>query len=104
MGSLSGFINEGSASPPKLRVYLNLDNLAHLQIDSLWGGHEGLASYQRLLGDGFEGVQLTTDAPAVARAPLPHCGLDRINTPGDVRASQHWSALGQFSNFLGLDL
>lgn len=86
MSSLSGFINEGSVGPPKLRIYLNLDNLADLHGDSLWGGDEGLARYGRLLDDGFEGVQLTTDAPAIADAPLPHCGLDRINTPGEANA------------------
>jgi hypothetical protein len=93
MGSLSGFINDGSSDPPKIRVFLNLDNLVDLQGDSLWGGIEGLARYARLLRDGFEGVQLTTDAPAVANAPLPHCGLDRINTPGeaDAIAAKHAS-------------
>jgi hypothetical protein len=86
MGSITRFINEGSAGAPRLRVFLNLDNLADLQGESIWQGHEGLARYARLLGDGFEGVQLTTDAPAVAGAPLPHCGLDRINTPDEANA------------------
>jgi len=86
MSSLSRFTNEGSASAPGLRVYLNLDNLADLRGDSLWGGYEGVTCYRRLLRDGFEGVQLTTDAAAVADAPIPHCGLDRINTPGDADA------------------
>jgi len=86
MSSLFRFTNEGSAGAPGLRVYLNLDNLADLRGDSLWGGYEGVACYRRLLGDGFEGIQLTTDAEAVADAPLPHCGLDRINTPDEAGA------------------
>jgi hypothetical protein len=86
MDSISRFINDGSAAPPGLRVYINLDCIADLPRDSLWGGYEGMARYRRLLSDGFEGVQLTTNAAAVANAPLPHCGLDRINTPGEADA------------------
>ena len=86
MSSVSGFINDGSADPPRLQVYLNLDNLADLRGDSLWGGHQGMACYRQLLSDGFEGVQLTTDEPVTADAPLPHCGLDRINAPGEADA------------------
>jgi hypothetical protein len=86
MGSISRFINDGSATPPKLLVYLNLDNLAELPDGSAWGGYDGSARYRQLMVDGFEGVQLTTDAPALANAPLPHCGLDRINTPGEAEA------------------
>ena len=83
---VSRFFNDGSAEPPKLRVYLNLDNLVDLRADSAWPGLEGLPRYQRLFADGFEGVQLTTDDPPVAGAPLLHCGLDRINTPAEADA------------------
>lgn len=86
MGSISRFINEGSAVAPRLRIYLNLDSLADLRSDSLWRGYEGSTRYQRLLSDGFEGVQLTTDAPEVSDVLLPHCGLNRINTPGEADA------------------
>lgn len=81
---MSRFFNDGSAATPKLSVYLNLDNLVQLRAGTVWPGLEGIPRYQRLMEDGFEGVQLTTDDPPVAGAPLPHCGLDRINTPGDA--------------------
>jgi hypothetical protein len=86
MSSSSRFLNDGSAEAPKLSVYLNLDNLVDLRADSVWPGLEGLPRYERLLADGFEGVQLTTgDAPPMD-APLPHCGLDRINTADEADA------------------
>lgn len=79
-------VNDGSVEPPKLRVFLNLDTLTDLRADSIWPGVEGLPMYRRLAEDGFEGVQLTTDAPAPLSAPLPHCGLDRINAPAQADA------------------
>ena len=30
------YLNDGSADAPKLRVYLNLDNLADLRPDTVW--------------------------------------------------------------------
>lgn len=81
MESTSRFVNDGSAGSPNLSVFLNMDNLTDLRQDTVWTGHEGLACYRQLLQDGFQGVQLTTDDPAPPNAPLPHCGLDRINTP-----------------------
>ena len=88
---ISRFVKDGSDAEPKLRVYLNLDNLVELRAGSAWPGHEGLPRYQQLLADGFEGVQLTTADPPVEGASLPHCGLDRINTPAeaDVVAARH---------------
>jgi hypothetical protein len=90
MNSLSRFFNDGSGAAPNLRVYLNLDNLVDLRADTVWPGLEGLPRYQRLKDDGFEGVQLTVDAP-LAAAPLPYCGLDRINTSSeaDTIAARH---------------
>jgi hypothetical protein len=75
--------NDHSGNPPALRVYLNLDNLADLRLDSLWPGLDGLACMERLAADGFEGVQLT-DGPPVDGSPLPHCGLNRINKPDEA--------------------
>jgi hypothetical protein len=86
MNSPTRLLNDGSADSPKLRVYLNLDNLTELPIDSLWPGYEGAARYQQLRADGFEGIQLTTDTAPFADAPFPHCGLGRINTPGEADA------------------
>jgi hypothetical protein len=91
MGTNSRLLNDGSADAPKLSVYLNLDSLVDLRPDSAWPGFDGLPRYQRLLADGFKGVQLTTDTSSVVTAPLPHCGHDRINTPdeADAIASRH---------------
>lgn len=83
---MSCLFNDGSADAPKLSVYLNLDNLVDLHADSIWPGLDGLPRYQRLMSDGFEGVQLTTDEPALAGVPLPYCGLDRINKPDEADA------------------
>ena len=90
MAAISRFLNGDSGSTPKLKVYLNLDNLVDLRADTVWPGLEGLPRYQRLKDDGFEGVQLTNDPP-LAGAPLPHCGLDRINAPADAEtiAARH---------------
>jgi hypothetical protein len=87
----SGFVNDGSTLAPRLSVYLNLDNLVDLRAGSAWPGLEGLARYEKLLADGFEGVQLTTDEPPVAGIPFGYCGLGRINTPGqaDAIAARH---------------
>lgn len=82
----SHFLNDGSAVAPRLSVYLNLDSLIDLRTDSAWPGLEGLPRYERLLADGFEGVQLTTGEPLSGPLPLPHCGLDRINAPAEADA------------------
>ncbi len=86
MTSDSGFLNDNSQQAPRLSVYLNLDNLVDLRAGSAWPALNGLARYQQLLADGFEGVQLTTDDPPVAGMPLRYCGLDRINLPGEADA------------------
>jgi hypothetical protein len=76
--------NDGSNEAPRLCVYLNLDNLADLRPGSRWQGGSGLAGLQRLAADGFEGVQIADAGPSVAGSPMPHCGLDRINTPAEA--------------------
>jgi len=78
------YYNDGSRDDPKLRVFLNLDNLIDLRSDSVWPGDEGLDRYQRLAVDGFEGVQITNDSEPENGAPIPYCGLDRISTPGEA--------------------
>ncbi len=91
MISVSGFLNDNSGSAPKLAVYLNLDNLVGLRADSAWPGLYGLPRYQRLIAHGFEGVQLANNDAPLAGAPLPQCGLDRVNTPteADSIAAKH---------------
>lgn len=74
--------NDGTDDAPKLRVYLNLDNLTDLSPESSWPGLEGAEALHKLREDGFEGVQVTDLEP---RADvLPWCGLDRINRPEEV--------------------
>jgi len=91
MMAASRLLNDGSADPLKLKVYLNLDTLVDLRPGSAWPGIGGLARYELLMADGFEGVQLTTGDSPIPGAPLPHCGLDRINTPSDAEpvAARH---------------
>ena len=76
---------------PKLSVYLNLDNLVDLRADTIWPGLEGLARYQTSDGRRLRGRATHTNDPPLAGAPMPHCGLDRINTPAeaDTIAARH---------------
>ena len=78
------YVNDGSADPPKLRLYLNLDSLVDLRADTVWPGLTGLERLRRLAADGFEGVQQTEDAAPPDASPIPHCGCARINTPGEA--------------------
>jgi hypothetical protein len=81
------YLNDGSADAPKLRVYLNLDNLTDLRADSLFpAGLDEHARDKRLAADGFEGVQLTNDSRPGTGSTLPFCGLDRISTPAEALA------------------
>lgn len=89
MLSTSRFLNDGSADPPGLRVYMNLDTLTDLRGDSLWHGIEGERRFERLLEDGFEGIQFTTNEPVPGNLKLPHCGLDRISVPSEADAIIH---------------
>ncbi len=77
------YLNDGSADAPKLRVHLNLDNLAELRPDTIWPGLEGDERLTRLRADGFDGVQATSGEPPSASV-MPFCGLDRINTPQEA--------------------
>lgn len=86
MATASRFLNDGSAEPPRLKVYLNLGTLSDLRADSIWAGTEGALAYRKILDDGFEGVQLTDDDPAPAALPFAYCGQDRINTPMEADA------------------
>ena len=74
------YLNHGSADEPKLRVCLNLDNLADLRPDTLWPELEGDERMVRLRADGFDGVQVTSGEPP-SLGVMPFCGL------GDHRPS-----------------
>jgi len=76
------YLNDDSRDAPKLKVYLNLDNLFDLPEDSSWPGLKGDEALHKLKEDGFEGVQVTDLKPR--SNVLPSCGLDRINTPAEV--------------------
>ena len=77
------YLNDGSVDAPKLRVFLNLDNLVDLRRDSIWTGVAKEELLEQLAADGFEGVQLTDDGPPPLGA-LAYCGLGRINQPGEA--------------------
>jgi len=77
------YLNDGSADAPKLRVYLNLDNLAELRPDSIWPGLEGSERMACLRADAFDGVQVTSGEPPSA-SEMPYCGLNRINMPQEA--------------------
>lgn len=80
------YLNDHSQDIPKLRVYLNLDNLIDLRADSCGPAINQPELDARLASDGFEGVQFTDDAPTPQDFKLPFCGLDRINTPADRKS------------------
>ncbi len=86
---MARFLFDGSNDAPKLRIYLNLNSLADLRADSIWPGLMGPARDERLLADGFDGLQLATDESCSGH--LPYAGLDRINLPGDAEtvAAKH---------------
>lgn len=78
------YFNDCSSDAPKIRIYLNLDNLIDLRADSCGPAIDTQDLDARLAADGFEGVQLTTDAPAPVDFRLPFCGLDRISVPAEA--------------------
>ena len=78
------YLNDGTSDAPKLRIYLNTDNLAELPPESIWPGLEGAAALERLKEDGFEGFQPDGDFAVPADAGLPFCGIDRVNAPGEA--------------------
>jgi hypothetical protein len=86
MLSTTRFLNDGSADPPKLKIFMNVDTLVDLRADSLWSGTDEAHRCERFREDGFQGVQVTTDAPLSTDITLPHCGLDRINAPAEADA------------------
>ncbi len=78
------YFNDLTADAPKIRVYLNLDNLIDLRAGSRGPAIDARDLDDRLAADGFEGVQLTTAAAPPAGFKLPFCGLDRINLPAEA--------------------
>ncbi|MEI6175994.1 MAG: hypothetical protein WCS43_03810 [Verrucomicrobiota bacterium] len=78
------YYNDQSSDAPKIRVYLNLDNLLDLRAGSNGPAVDAPDLDARLAADGFEGVQFTSDAPAPVGFILPYCGLDRISIPAEA--------------------
>ena len=82
---MTGYLNDGSADAPKLRIYLNAGNLSGLPERSVWPGLTGAEAIARLRTDGFEGLQLDGGDFTLEPADrLPLCGQDRINRPEDA--------------------
>ncbi|MCC5841529.1 MAG: hypothetical protein JJT96_15550 [Opitutales bacterium] len=79
------YTNDGSTDAPKLRFYLNEDNLADLREDSRWSAKLWPEAGDSLREDGFHGIQLTTSAPAQV-AGFPHCALGRVNVADEADA------------------
>jgi hypothetical protein len=80
------YLNDGSDDPPKLRVYLNTDNLLDLSENSVWPGLEGDKALDRVRQDGFDGVQVGSFVELFNADILPFCGLNRINAPAEADA------------------
>ena len=80
-------MSKASTSPasPALRVFLNLGNLVDLPAWSCGPQLDDPDLADRLLADGFAGVQLVklTDRPL---GSLPYCGQNRVNLPGEADA------------------
>lgn len=81
---MNGFLNDGSTSPPAMRVYMNLANLESLRADSAWHRTAHPSRDARLAADGFDGVQLVDDEPPADGSTLPYCGLGRVNLPAEA--------------------
>jgi hypothetical protein len=77
------YLNDGSGDEPKLKFYLNEDNLTDLREDTRWPGAKGRAMLESLQADGFHGIQFTHTSPP-AESPIEFCTLDRINTAGEA--------------------
>jgi hypothetical protein len=87
---MARFLNDGTQSPPALKVYLNLDNLADKPVGARWPDVVDPDFCARLVADGFDGVQWTgRDAPP-AHFWLPFCGLDRIDEPTAAAGIVAW--------------
>lgn len=78
--------NDGSKQPPRLQIFLNLMTLEDLPPDSSGPSADAPDLTQRLLADGFEGVQVAHNAPMPPDFALPFCGMDRINLPEEADA------------------
>lgn len=78
------YLNDGSADAPKLRIYLNTDNLLDLPKTSEWTACDGQEALKRLKADGFEGVQIGGFVDLYDGAVLPYCGLGRVSEPEEA--------------------
>lgn len=74
-----------AAATPRLAFYLNTDNLHALPPESEWGARRDEAALQKLIADGFEGIQVGSNPlPFTPDDRLRRCGLDRINRVGEA--------------------
>ncbi len=78
-------LNDGSARPPRLKIYLNLGTLVDLPSHSQWPRLEGAEAMACLKEAGFEGVQ--DGDPAVCRqAGIGSAGSGRVDSLTDAEA------------------
>jgi hypothetical protein len=77
------YINDQTNESPKLKVYLNLDNLLDLPKNSIFEERKEKSLSQLLKEDGFDGAQVTDfyTHDDIGEFSLPRTGLDRINKP-----------------------
>jgi hypothetical protein len=81
------YLNKGTSASPALQIFLNLEGLRDLTVDTIFPIHSlDSETFQRLALDGFEGVQLTDPSGLPSGLDLPFCGLDRISTPAEADA------------------
>jgi len=80
------YLNDGTGDAPKLRVYMNTDNLTSLPGHSVWPDLAGREAVAQLEKNGFEGLQLgETEALTPEHTNgLPYCGLGRVNRPEEA--------------------
>lgn len=77
--------NDKPNESPRLALYLNTDNLLDLPADSRWGDKRGVAAIDKLIADGFEGIQVGGNPlPFEPDTRLRRCGLHRINAVGEA--------------------
>lgn len=81
---MSQYLNDGSQDAPKLRIYLNTDNLFGLPETSVFTETDDSERLRRVAVDGFEGIQVGDWFELYDDAILPHCGLGRVNQPNEA--------------------
>lgn len=86
--------NDGSQSPPRLRIDLNLDTLTNLPSWSAAPQGDEAAIAAGLIAAGYEGVQ-ASDAARFRQYGLAASTLARVNSPEEIDPlARQWAATG----------